>query len=194
MVSAFKQWRVYMKGAAHPVRVFSDHKNLEYFSQVRTTSRRHARWAATLVAFNYTISYRKGASNGLLDALSRRCDYLPPPFPPSPSFPPPSPSQVRTPSYLPLTCSAPRCYFADGSPPSCHSCSPGGGCRPLCNHHAVAGGAWRGIKPRPAGGQAFRQVGGRALHHARRFALQPRPHPSPAYCCCTHPKPPAAIP
>ena len=68
-----------MEGAAHPVRVFSDHKNLEYFSQARTTSLRHARWAAALAAFDYTITYRKGASNGLPDALSRRYDYLPPP-------------------------------------------------------------------------------------------------------------------
>ena len=45
-----------MEGVAHPIRVFSDHKNPEYFSQARTTSRRHARWAATLAAFNYTIS------------------------------------------------------------------------------------------------------------------------------------------
>ena len=81
-----------MEGAAHPIRVFSDHKNLEYFSQAHTTSRRHARWAASLAAFNYTISYRKGACNGLPDALSRRSDYLPPPLPSlpilSPSLPP----------------------------------------------------------------------------------------------------------
>ena len=32
VVAAFKQWRVYMEGAAHPVRVFSDPKNLENFS------------------------------------------------------------------------------------------------------------------------------------------------------------------
>ena len=59
----------YMEGVAHPVRVFLDHKNLEYFSQARTTSRRHARWAAALVAFDYTIIYRKGSCNGLPDAL-----------------------------------------------------------------------------------------------------------------------------
>ena len=69
VVSAFKQWRVYMEGAAHPVRVFSDHKNLEYFSQARTTSRRHARWAAALAAFDYTITYRKGASNGKVTGM-----------------------------------------------------------------------------------------------------------------------------
>ena len=62
MVAAFKQWRVYLEGAAHPILVFSDHKNLEYFSQARTTSRRHARGAATLAAYDYAIVYRKGAS------------------------------------------------------------------------------------------------------------------------------------
>ena len=81
MVEAFKQWRVYVEGAAHPVCVYTDHKNLEYFSTTRTTSRRHARWAATLVAHQYTITYKKGANNGKLDALSRRPDYSPPPLP-----------------------------------------------------------------------------------------------------------------
>ena len=105
VVAAFRQWRVYMEGAAHPIRVFSDHKNLEYFSQARTTSRRHARWAASLAAFNYTISYRKGACNGLPDALSRRSDYLPPPLPSlpilSPSLPPSdSPPLFFTPHLL----------------------------------------------------------------------------------------------
>ena len=80
MVVAFKQWRVNMEGAAHPVRVLTDHKNLQYFGEARTTSRRHARWAASLAAFSYSILYRKGSSNGQPDALSRRSDYLPPPL------------------------------------------------------------------------------------------------------------------
>lgn len=78
VVEGFRQWRVYVEGAAHPVQVFTDHKNLEYFSSARTTSRRHARWAATLAAYDYTISYRKGVINGKSDALSRRPDYIPP--------------------------------------------------------------------------------------------------------------------
>ena len=28
VVETFKQWRVYLEGAAHPISVFSDHKNL----------------------------------------------------------------------------------------------------------------------------------------------------------------------
>ena len=70
MVAAFKQWRVYLEGATHPIQVFSDHKNLKYFSQAGTTSRRHARWVATLAAYDYVIVYRKGANNGKPDALS----------------------------------------------------------------------------------------------------------------------------
>ena len=40
VVEGFKQWRVYLEGAAELVRVYTDHKNLEYFSTARTTSRR----------------------------------------------------------------------------------------------------------------------------------------------------------
>ena len=93
VVAAFKQWRVYLEGAATPVKVYTDHKNLEYFSTARTTSRRHARWAATLAAYTYTIVWRKGAANGKSDALSRRADHIPPRLPslpilsPSPTAP-----------------------------------------------------------------------------------------------------------
>ena len=97
VVEAFKQWRVSVEGAAHPVCVYTDHKNLEYFSTARTTSRRHARWAATLVAYQYTITYKKGTSNGKPDALSRRPNYSPLPYPPSPSS-------------TPLTSSGPLCW------------------------------------------------------------------------------------
>ena len=64
VVEAFKQWRVYLEGPASPVKVYTDHKNLEYFSTARTTSRRHARWASTLAAYTYNIIYRRGAANG----------------------------------------------------------------------------------------------------------------------------------
>ena len=90
--------RVYLEGAAHPIEVFSDHRNLKYFSQARTTSRRHARWAATLAAYDYVIVYRKGANNGKPDALSRRPDYLLPPLPSLPILPPPP--LVHTPTLV----------------------------------------------------------------------------------------------
>ena len=78
VVEGFKRWRVYVEGAQHPIQVYTDHKNLEYFSEARTTCRRHARWTATLAAYDYKIIYQKGAANGKPDALSRRPDYHPP--------------------------------------------------------------------------------------------------------------------
>ena len=81
VVAGFKHWRVYVEGAQHLVQVFTDHKNLEYFSTARTTSRRHSRWAATLAAYDYKITYRKGTANGKADAFSRRPDYRSPPPP-----------------------------------------------------------------------------------------------------------------
>ena len=109
VVEAFRQWRIYLEGAGAvdtqgqsvgpgPTQVFTDHKNLEYFSTARTTSRRHARWAATLATFKYTICWRKGAANGKADALSRRPDHVPPPLP---SLPILNPTASATPRPLP---------------------------------------------------------------------------------------------
>ena len=91
VVEAFRQWRVYAEGAVVPVQVYTDHKNLEYFSHARTTSRRHARWAATMASYNYVITYRKESSNGKADALSRNPAFLPPPLPSLPILSPPDP-------------------------------------------------------------------------------------------------------
>ena len=56
VVEAFKQWRVYLEFTTEtPVRVYTDHKNLEYFGTARTTSRRHAGWASTLAAYTYNV-------------------------------------------------------------------------------------------------------------------------------------------
>jgi hypothetical protein len=34
IVSSFKEWRRYLEGAEHSILVFSDYKNLEYFSMM----------------------------------------------------------------------------------------------------------------------------------------------------------------
>ena len=81
MVASFKEWRVYVEGAQFPVQVFTGHKNLEYFSTAKTTSRRHSRWAATMAAYDYKITYRKGVTNGKADAFSRRPNYRSTPLP-----------------------------------------------------------------------------------------------------------------
>ncbi|KAH0602269.1 uncharacterized protein H6S33_009843, partial [Morchella sextelata] len=77
IVSAFKQWRHYLEGPSRTVLVYTDHKNLEYFSTTKVLNRRQARWAESLAEFDFKIIYRPGTKNGKVDALSRRPEYRP---------------------------------------------------------------------------------------------------------------------
>jgi hypothetical protein len=77
IVRTFQEWRHYLQGAKHRTTVYTDHKNLEYFTTTKVLNRRQARWAELLSTFDFQIVYRKGSSNGKPDALSRRPE-LPP--------------------------------------------------------------------------------------------------------------------
>ncbi|KAK4685054.1 putative transposase, partial [Tremellales sp. Uapishka_1] len=73
IVEAFKIWRPYLEGA-QGVSVFTDHKNLEYFTTSKVLNRRQARWGEILAHFDFKITFRPGTSMGKPDALSRRQD------------------------------------------------------------------------------------------------------------------------
>ena len=68
-----------MEGATHPVRVFTDHKNLEYFSTTRPLLA--AMPSGQSHSLPTTTQLHTGASNGQPDAMSQRPNYLPPPLP-----------------------------------------------------------------------------------------------------------------
>ena len=44
IVEACKQWRHYLEGAMHPIRVITDYCNLRTFLTTKNLSRREARW------------------------------------------------------------------------------------------------------------------------------------------------------
>ena len=75
--AAFKEWRSYLEGAVHTVKVVTDHKNLEYFATTKLLTRRQARWSEFLSTFNYTVFYRPGRLGGKPDILTRRGDVYP---------------------------------------------------------------------------------------------------------------------
>ena len=77
IVDAFKHWCRYCEGAEHPIQVFTDHHNLEYFTMTKVLNRRQARWAEELAGIDFRIHYRPGPQNGKPDALSRRTEYRP---------------------------------------------------------------------------------------------------------------------
>jgi len=74
IVEAFKKWQHYLEGVAVPVEVYTDHKNLTYFSETKTLSWRLARWSEFLLQFNLSIKFRPGRLGKKPDALTRRWD------------------------------------------------------------------------------------------------------------------------
>jgi len=77
IIKAVEEWRPECEGAAYPLRLITDHKNLEYFMTKKLLNRRQARWSEFLTWFDYEIIYRPGKSNGKEDALTRRPGDLP---------------------------------------------------------------------------------------------------------------------
>ena len=75
IVAAFRNWRRFLEGALHEIVIFSDHKNLQYFTKSRVLNRRQARWSMFLSEFQFKVVYRSGSKQVLSDALSRRSDY-----------------------------------------------------------------------------------------------------------------------
>ena len=77
IVWAFEHWQAELQSVENPIKVLSDHKNLEYFMTSKLLNRRQARWAEFLSRFNFKIIYRPGKYGGKPDALTRRSGDLP---------------------------------------------------------------------------------------------------------------------
>ena len=75
IVEAFREWRVYLEGSKYPVQVYTDHKNLLYWTTTKQLNRRQVRWSETLASYSFQITHVRGTENGRADALSRRPDY-----------------------------------------------------------------------------------------------------------------------
>ena len=71
VVFGFKCSRPLFLGAQHPVRILTDHKNLQYFREPQKVTGRQARWIEFLQDFNYTLEHIAGATNTVADLLSR---------------------------------------------------------------------------------------------------------------------------
>jgi hypothetical protein len=74
IVKSFKEWRVEAGSSESKIKVFTDHKALEYFMTTKVLTGRQARWAEALAGIDFLISYRPGRENGKVDALTRRED------------------------------------------------------------------------------------------------------------------------
>jgi len=77
VIKALEECRPECEGAAYPLKLISDHKNLEYCMTQKLLNRRQARWSEFVTRFDLEIVYRRGKSNGKADALMRRPGDLP---------------------------------------------------------------------------------------------------------------------
>src|SRR5437667_1473928 len=77
IIRCFEQWRPELEGSMFPVKVLTDHKNLQYFMTTKQLTHRQTRWAEYLSRFDFKITYRPGKQGQKPDALTRRSQDLP---------------------------------------------------------------------------------------------------------------------
>ena len=64
-----------MEGARVKFKIWTDHKNLEYFMTSQNLNYRQARWALYLPRFNFLLKHVPGSKIGKADGLSRRSNW-----------------------------------------------------------------------------------------------------------------------
>jgi len=75
IIHALEEWRHFLEGATHPVEIWTDHKNLEYFITAKKLNCHQARWSLHLARFDFLLHHRPRRTMGKPDALSRRADH-----------------------------------------------------------------------------------------------------------------------
>ncbi|QRW18523.1 Retrotransposable element Tf2 protein [Rhizoctonia solani] len=89
IIRSFEYWRIFLEGTLHPITVFTNHRNLEYWKESQTFNRCHARWHLLLAGYNFQIVYRPGKQSGKPDALSQQADHADVPPEPQSMLPDP---------------------------------------------------------------------------------------------------------
>jgi len=75
IICTLEEWRRFLEGARHPVEIWTDHKNLEYFITAKKLNHRQARWSLYLARFDFKLTHHPGCCMGKPNALSRRPDH-----------------------------------------------------------------------------------------------------------------------
>ena len=75
IVQALEEWRHFVEGAEHRCKIWTDHKNLEYFMSAKKLNCWQARWSFLLAQFDFIMHHQPGKSMGKTDALSHHSDH-----------------------------------------------------------------------------------------------------------------------
>ncbi|KAJ1180900.1 hypothetical protein NDU88_006111 [Pleurodeles waltl] len=69
---AFKEWRHRLLGAKYTVKVYTDHRNLQFMSSARLLTPRQLRWMLFFGEFDFVVTFPPGKDNRKADALSHQ--------------------------------------------------------------------------------------------------------------------------
>jgi len=75
VIRCLEAWRHFLEGARIKFKVWTDHKNLEYFMSSQKLNRHQAQWALFLSCFDFKLVHVPGTKMGKADGLSRRPDW-----------------------------------------------------------------------------------------------------------------------
>jgi len=75
VIRYLEAWRHYLEEAKLKFKIWTDHKNLQYFMTSQKLNQRQARWALYLSQFNFVLKHVLGKSMGKADRLSRRQEW-----------------------------------------------------------------------------------------------------------------------
>ena len=74
IIRELENWRYLLKGACFKFKIWTDHKNLEYFMKMQKLNQRQAQWILYLSIFDFMLKYVPETKMGKADGLSRQPD------------------------------------------------------------------------------------------------------------------------
>ena len=75
VIQCLEAQRYYLKEVKVKFKIWTDHKNLQYFMTSQKLNQRQARWVLYLSQFDFTLKHVPGKSMEKADGLSRRLDW-----------------------------------------------------------------------------------------------------------------------
>ncbi len=72
IVKALRQWRTYLLGSPHQIKIYTDHSNLQYWKEPRKINQRIAREFQELSEYDFILQHILGTTNTRADVLSRQ--------------------------------------------------------------------------------------------------------------------------
>jgi len=75
IIRALDEWQHFLEGAPQKFKIWTDHKNLEYFMTAKKLNRCQGHWSLTLARFNFVMHHQPSKTMGKSNALSRRADH-----------------------------------------------------------------------------------------------------------------------